>query len=81
MMQRIDKCKEQLTAKLLFETPKPNHSTTTLNAFSAMLYRMVNMTESDDPGSVLTQEDLLNCPRFSKVTYNASHVITGFTYD
>ena len=46
MVQRIDKCRDQLTAKLLFEME--NKAPTILHAFSVMLYKMVNNSQCED---------------------------------
>ena len=78
MLQRVDKCTKQLSAKLLFDSAGSNIS---LHAFTSILMRMIGYDDNDTlpETTTLTQEQLLNTPCFTKITYNESYVITGFS--
>lgn len=73
MMQRIDRCNDQLSAKLLIDAP-PN-TVMTLHSFGAMLQRMAGVATPSE----VNQEVLLTCPTFVSLTYNDKGVITGFS--
>ena len=70
MLQRMDKCKDQLSAKLLMES---YGTTTTLHAFGNILLEICKATTADE----ITQERLLNTPPLTTVFYNDKNVITG----
>ena len=63
MLQRIDKCAKQLSAKLLFDSAGSNIS---LHAFTSILLKIAGHddTENDSLCSTVTQEKLLSCPPF-----------------
>ena len=69
MLQRINKCAKQLSAKLHFDSAGSNIS---LHAFTSVLLMIAghNNTVNDSLCLTVTQEQLLSCPPFSKVTYN-----------
>lgn len=72
MMQRVDKCADQLSAKLLIEGAADQ--VLTLCAFGTLLHRMCQVETASD----VTQDALLKAPPFSNITYSEKAVITGF---
>ena len=77
MMQRMDKCNEQLSAKVVIEQQVRTdfQHNTTYSVFGNLLYRMCLVSTAGE----VTQEALLSAPPFHTVTYNANNVITGIT--
>lgn len=72
MLQRMDKCQDQMSAKLLMES---YGTTTTLHAFGKILMEIAKATTADE----VTQEGLLDTPPLTTVFYNDKNVITGIS--
>lgn len=68
MLQRIDHCGEQVSAKLILQEAN-SPTTKTLSGFGSLLQQLAR-------GEV-TAETLLNCPPLTTLTYNKNGVITG----
>ena len=71
LMQRIDKCVDQLSAKLMLQ--EQNGTITTLSAFGTLLQQMSMVPVATD----VTQETLLKAPPLQTITYNDKNVATG----
>jgi hypothetical protein len=75
MMQRLDLCPQQMSAKLLFSKKfpgDPETTTKTLHAFGRMIQDLAATSQSE-----VTREDLLLSPLVT-VTYNDKKVVTSF---
>ena len=72
IMVRMDKCGDQLTAKLVFEEGR-GATSNPLSVFGALLQQMCSVSTPRE----VTQEALLRAPPFRTVTYNDRHVVTG----
>ena len=73
MLQRIDHCSEQMSAKLLFMISKPQGTIKPLHAFGRIIQ---DLAGASDPATV-TREGLLTSKPVT-VTYNDKHIITAF---
>ena len=70
ILQCMEKCPDQLSAKLVFES---GGSTMTLHAFGAILHRMARV----DTAAEVTEETLLNSGMINTIFYNEKNIITA----
>ena len=74
MMQRVDKCPDQLSAKMMLQE-QDRSAVIPLSAFGSVLHRMAHVSLPSD----VTQEALLEAPPFETITYNSKGIITAIT--
>lgn len=75
VMQRLDLCPEQWSAKLLIMASDNPSNIHTLHGFGKIIYELADVPAN----APVTAEDLLMIPPIGSLSYTANHVITGFT--
>lgn len=75
VMQRLDLCPEQRSAKLLIMASGDPNKIHTLHRFGKIVYELAGVP-ADAP---VTAEDLLMIPPMDSLSYNENNIITGFT--
>lgn len=73
ILQRMDLCTQQESAKLIFHSTSGKLS---LNAFGSMLHEMTGIAAK---WPIVSEKDFLSLSSFSIVKYNIRYVVTGFS--
>ena len=72
ILQRYNRCTDQLCAKMMFMAGSRIHS---LTAYGQVVKDLAEVTDD----AAVTEEILMNSSRLSTVTYNEKSVITGYS--